>query len=131
MVICSIKASFNKDLQTVWDTVTCLENYFWRSDIQKIEVLNETQFIEYTKTGAKTLFTVTSRKPFKQWEFDIENKIIKGHWTGIFTQVNNKTEICFTENVMAKNILLNPFIKLYLKRQQILYVSDLKRELYK
>ncbi|MBO5166039.1 MAG: hypothetical protein J6B90_05480 [Lachnospiraceae bacterium] len=35
----------------VWDIVTSLENNQWRSDSSKIEVINETQFVEYTKDG--------------------------------------------------------------------------------
>ena len=28
-----IKAVFQSDIQTVWDIVTSLENYWWRSDL--------------------------------------------------------------------------------------------------
>lgn len=51
----------------------------WRSDLSKIEILNENQFIEYTKDGCMTIFTITIREPFKRWEFDMENDNIKGH----------------------------------------------------
>lgn len=46
MAISNIKAVFQQDIQKVWDKVTSLEDYTWRSDISKIEILNEQQFVE-------------------------------------------------------------------------------------
>lgn len=65
----------------------------------------------------------------KVWEFDMENDNMKGHWTGIFTEKNGQTEIDFTEDVTAKKVIMRPFIKTYLKKQQALYISDLEKEL--
>lgn len=65
MAISNIKVTFKSDIQRVWETVTSLENYAWRSDLSKIEVLNEKQFIEYTSEGYATTFTVTAIEPYK------------------------------------------------------------------
>jgi len=111
--------------------VTSLEQYSWRSDISSIEIISEHQFIEHTKDGYATTFTVTAKEPYKRWEFDMENENIKGHWTGIFTRKNGQTEIDFTEDVTAKKILIKPFVKLYLKKQQATYIQDLSKELEK
>ncbi len=54
---------------------------------------------------------------------------MKGHWVGIFTPKEGKTEIEFTENVTVKKIFLRPFIKRYLRRQQALFVADLEKAL--
>lgn len=129
MAISVIKAVFQSDVQTVWDIVTSLENYQWRSDLSKIEILNENQFIEYSKDGFATTFTVTAFEPCKRWEFDLENNNIKGHWIGIFTDANGQTEIEFTEDVTAKKAIMKPFVKAFLKKQQALYISDLKKAL--
>ena len=86
MAVSNIKAVFPCNAQKVWNIVTSLENYQWRSDLNKIEVVNETQFIEYTKNGYATTFTITANEPCKRWEFDIENSNMKGHWTGLFTE---------------------------------------------
>ena len=96
MAVSNIKAIVNSNIQKVWDTVTSLENYQWRSDLSKVEVLSEKQFIEYTKDGFATKFTITACEPYKRWEFDIENSNMSGHWTGIFTEKDNVTEIAFT-----------------------------------
>lgn len=116
MAVSNIKAVFPRDIQTVWDTVTSLENYAWRSDLSKIEVLSETQFVEYTKEGYATTFTITAVEPCKRWEFDMENDNMKGHWSGIFTQKCGQTEINFTEDVTAKKIFMKPFVKAFLKK---------------
>ena len=126
MAVTTIKAVFQCDVQKVWNVVTSLENYSWRSDLSKIEVVNEKQFIEYTKNGFATKFTITATKPNKLWEFDIDNDNLKGHWTGIFSQGNGTTEIIFTEDVTAKTIFMKPFVKAFLKKQQKAYVEDLR-----
>lgn len=129
MAISNIKAVFQSSLQDAWRIVTSLENYGWRNDLSKIEVLNDKQFVEYTKKGYATTFTITVCEPFKRWEFDMENSNMSGHWIGIFTERNGLTEIDFTEEVTAKKPLMKPFVKAYLKRQQTQYVSDLRKAL--
>ncbi|NCB94579.1 MAG: SRPBCC family protein [Clostridia bacterium] len=129
MAVSNIKASFPRKAEDVWSVVTSLENYQWRSDLSKIEIISEDQFVEYTKDGYATSFTITVSKPCKRWEFDMENDNMKGHWTGIFTEKDGQTEIDFTEDVTAKKLIMKPFVKAFLKKQQALYVSDLKKAL--
>lgn len=129
MAISNIKVVFQQDIQKVWETVTSLTNYSWRSDLSKIEIINEKQFVEYTKEGYATTFTITAIEPYKRWEFDLENDNMKGHWTGIFTQKDEQTEIDFTEDVVAKKLFMKPFVKGFLKKQQKSYVYDLKKAL--
>ena len=127
MAISNIKVSLPCDIQNVWEAVTSLEDCAWRSDLGKIEIVNENQFIEYTKDGYATTFTITEKEPCKRYEFDIENGNMQGHWTGIFTKKGNSTELDFTEDVTAKKLFMKPFVKGYLKKQPQLYVSDLKK----
>ena len=102
----------------------------WQDQILKLFLkMMFKQFIEYTKNGYATTFTITLFEPYKRWEFDVENSNIKGHWIGIFTQKGEKTEIDFTEDVTAKKVLMKPFVKAYLKKQQARYVKDLARKL--
>lgn len=129
MAISNVKAVFQSDIKKVWEVVTSLENYSWRSDLSRIEILEENQFVEYTKDGYPTTFTITRTEPYKRWEFDMENSNMKGHWTGIFTETGSGTEIDFTEEVKAKKAIMKPFVKAYLKKQQELYISDLGKAL--
>lgn len=129
MAISNIKAGFQADVQKVWNIVTSLEDTSWRSDLSKVEIVNERQFIEYTTTNYRTNFTVTAREEYKRWEFDMENDNMYGHWTGIFSFKDGITTIYFTEDVTAKKFFMKPFIKAYLKKQQALYVQDLQRRM--
>ena len=125
MAISKIKAEFECNIQKIWDIVTSLDHYSWRSDLSQIEVLDDKTFIEYTKDGYATKFTITVFDMYNRYEFDMENENMKGHWCGIFTFQNNKTSIEFIEDVTVKKIIMKPFVKAYLKKQQQKYISDL------
>ncbi len=129
MAVSTVTATLDCGIEKVWEVVTSLENCQWRSDLSKIEVLSETQFIEYTKDGYPTTFTITVTEPLRRWEFDMDNSNMKGHWTGVFTSKDGGTEITFTEDVTAKKLIMKPFVKSFLKKQQALYISDLKKAL--
>lgn len=129
MAISKITVVLNHSVQEVWNVVTSLKEYHWRSDLSKIETVNENRFIEYTKNGYATTFTVTLCEPLKRWEFDMENSNMKGHWCGIFTEVDGGTQIDFTEEVNAKKFFMKPFVKGFLKKQQEVYTADLKKAL--
>ncbi len=127
MAVSTIKATLDKDIETVWKIVTSLTEYQWRSDLSKIEVLSENQFVEYTKDGYGTTFTVTACEPCKRWEFDMENSNMTGHWVGQFEEKGDKTEITFTEDVTARKVILKPLVGIFLKKQQARYVEDLRK----
>lgn len=129
MAISNIKATLPYDVKKVWDLVTSLENYSWRSDISKIEVLSDNKFVEYTKDGYATTFTTTAMETYRRWEFKIENDNISGHWIGLFSPKDDKTTIDFTEDITAKKIFMRPFLGIYLRKQQWSYVRDLERAL--
>ena len=130
MAISNINAIINDDIHKVWDIVFAVDKYSaWRSDLSKTEIINEKQFIEYTKDGYATTFSITAVEPYNRWEFDMENSNMAGHWTGIFTAKGNETQIDFTENVTPKKWFMKPFVKLYLKKQQTQFVLDLKKAL--
>lgn len=129
MVTSNIKAMIKSDIRSVWEIVLAVENYStWRRDLSKTEIRNEKQFVEYTNQGYPTTFTVTETEPYRCWKFDMENSNMSGHWVGVFTAKGSETEIDFTEYVTAKKLFMKPFVKLFLKRQQVQFVLDLKNE---
>lgn len=130
MAISNIREIISSDIHKVWEAVLAVDKYStWRSDLSKTEIIDEKQFIEYAKNEYATTFTVTVVKPYKRWEFDMENSNMKGHWVGIFTSRGTDTEIDFTENVTPKKWFMKPFVKSYLKKQQTQFVLDLKKVL--
>ena len=130
MAISNIKALIPEELHKVWELVLDIEHYGdWRSDLSKTEVISDKKFIEYAKGGYPTTFTVTLVEPYRRWEFDMENSNTTGHWTGVFTDKGDETEIDFTERVEAKKLLMKPFVKSYLKKQQAQFVADIRKAL--
>ena len=130
MATSNIKELIPSELCKVWELVLDIENYsVWRSDLSKTEIISDKKFIEYTKDGYSTTFTVTLVEPYRRWEFDMENSNMKGHWIGVFTDKGNETEIDFTECVEAKKWFMNPFVKLYLRKQQAQFVADIIKAL--
>lgn len=129
MAKANVKVTFLCPVEKVWNTVTDLKNYGWRSDIKKIRIVGDRNFQEYTKEGIVTSFRVTNKKECELWEFVLENQNIKGKWTGRFYRHGDNTTLDFTEEVRAKKWFLKPFMGSYLRKQQRQYFIDLKKEL--
>lgn len=130
MATSNINTIIDNDIHKVWDIVFAVDKYsVWRSDLSKTEIINEKQFIEYTKDGYATTFFTTAVEPYKRWEFDMENSNMTGHWIGIFLSKGHETQIDFTENVTPKKWFMKPFVNLYLKKQQKQFILDLKKAL--
>lgn len=123
---------FDADIKTVWDVMTNNEDYFWRSDLSRIEILNDLQFKEYNKKDFVTKMTITTKKECVLYEFDMDNKNMKGHWIGQFSSLSNGgTRVIFIEYIELKSNVLKPFLYIYIKKSQKTYVQDLKNRLDK
>lgn len=127
----TVTAEIPCDIETVWNIVTDNRNYSWRSDLTEIKIIDEKHFDEYTKNGFVTHFSITEKEPYKVYRFDMENRNMSGHWTGVFEKCESGTRITFTEEVSVKKPIMNLFVSGYLKKQQNTYISDLKRAVEK
>lgn len=128
----SVTAVFDADVRKVWDAVTNNEDFEWRSDLNRIEILSGAQFAEYTKSGHSTVFTITSKIPYERYEFDMVNKKFTGRWIGLFSETGDgKTQIVFTEEIIISNPLTEvlSYFFMNLKKQQKRYVKDLRIKL--
>ena len=94
-----------------------------------MEVLSETTFVEYAKSGYATTFTVTACEKPTFWAFRMENENMSGHWEGRFISSQSGTRVTFTESVTAKHWWMRPLVPGYLKRQQKAYLADLVKKL--
>ena len=129
MAVSNMRATLLYPIEVVWDTVTNLNDFSWRSDLKDVRIIDENNFIEITKNGVETYFRITECIKYQSWIFEIENKNIKGAWVGKFYVEDDKTILDFTETVVSKQLIFKPFISLYLKRQQKIYFRDLKAKL--
>lgn len=131
MATSKVTVHFPCPVEQVWQTVTDLTNTAWRSDLARVEILDETRFVEHTKSGYATNFTVTACEPLCRWAFTMENDNMSGAWEGIFEAAEGGVRLHCTETVNAKRWWMRPLVPGYLKRQQRLYLDDLRRELLK
>lgn len=132
MVSVSSFAEFDCDIKYVWQAVTSLTDYSWRSGLKKIVVGNDNkQFEEHTKDGFVTRFKITKFKPYDCYEFDMENDNLTGRWRGKFIFSGGRTFVEFTEEASAKKFYIKPLLRAYLKSQQKIYIADLKKKLEK
>ena len=120
---------FPRPVEQVWQVVTDLAHTAWRSDLDQVEALDETHFVEHTKGGCATHFAVTICEPLRRWAFTMENGSMTGSWEGIFEAADGGTWLHCTETVSAKRWWMRPLVPGYLKRQQRRYLDDLRREL--
>lgn len=127
MKISKISAQFDCDIDTVWNIVTNNHDYAWRSDVSKVEILNEVTFIEYDKKGFMTKFTITQCKPNEIYAFTLDNQNLYGRWQGKFFASSEGTCIEFIEEITFKNPLLKIIgMFMNIKKIQETYIHDLK-----
>ncbi|MCM1370658.1 MAG: SRPBCC family protein [Clostridium sp.] len=132
MVKSNIKKEFNCNIEKLWDVITDNTKYAWRSDLSKIEIIDDSNFIEFTTNNYPTYFTITSKKKLKEYKFDIENANIKGKWIGIFKKLDNGNVLLdFTEEIETNNLIMKILAKPYLKSMQKRYMRDLEQEVNK
>ncbi|MDO5516696.1 MAG: hypothetical protein Q4F66_04025 [Clostridium sp.] len=128
-----ISAQFNSDIKKVWNTVTNNEDYSWRSDIEKIEILDHGDaFVEHSKNNIKTTFYITKKVKYDSYEFKMENKNFFGTWKGCFMETKDGgTKIIFTEEIFMKNLIMRVLSHLFMNpsKMQSSYINDLRIKL--
>lgn len=130
MIKSTIKKQFNCDKNKLWNIITDNTNYTWRSDLSKIDVIDEKHFIEYGRNNFPTYFTITEKEKLKEYRFDLENTNLKGKWIGLFTELSNgNIELTFIEEIEVNNFIMKLLAKCYLKSQQKRYMKDLEKGL--
>ena len=114
-------------VERMWQVVTNLTHIIWRSDLPRVEILDETHFVEHSESGYATDFIVTACEPLHRWAFTMENDKMSGFWEGIFEAAEDGTRLYCTETVNARRWWMRPFVPGYLKRQQRRYLDDLRQ----
>ncbi|MCM1497670.1 MAG: hypothetical protein NC124_04310 [Clostridium sp.] len=128
MAVVNARFKLPFSIEVMWDVLTSLENYSWRSDLVRIEIINEKQFIQYTSGGDAITCTVVQEIKYRHWEFEMENEDMKGRWACmLFSWGEKRTEINLAEEIVVKKFYLMPFVNSYLNRRHITYVKDLTR----
>ena len=74
MAIANIKVTLLCPIEKVWNKVTNLNDFVWRSDLTNIRIINDNTFVEVSKYGIETYFKVTECIKYQSWAFEIENE---------------------------------------------------------
>lgn len=126
----SEKVVLSADIQRVWELIASYGNYVsWRSDLKSVDGVTDNIFMETSKDNKRLMFYITQREPYSLLCFDMKNDVIQGHWTGKLSEADGKTILEMTEEAYTKKLLLKPVLNRYLKKQQSLFIEDLKRAL--
>lgn len=126
----SEKVVLSADIQRVWELIASYGNYVsWRSDLKSVDGVTDNIFMETSKDNKRLMFYITQREPCSLLCFDMKNDVIQGYWTGKLSEADGKTILEMTEEAYTKKLLLKPVLNRYLKKQQSLFIEDLKRAL--
>lgn len=126
----SEKVVLSADIQRVWELIASYGNYVsWRSDLKSVDGVTDNIFMETSKDNKRLMFYITQREPYSLLCFDMKNDVIQGYWTGKLSEADGKTILEMTEEAYTKKLLLKPVLNRYLKKQQSLFIEDLKRAL--
>ena len=82
MAIANIKVILLCPIEKIWNKITDLNDFVWRSDFRNIRIIDENKFVEISKDGIETYFEVTECIQNQCLSFEIENQNIKGTWVG-------------------------------------------------
>lgn len=117
--------------QQVWQVVTDLMNWQWRSDLSSCEIVDERRFIEIPKKGKPIRFCTTRLEECRIWEFHMDSPSLTGIWKGTFEPTENGgCRVRFVENVCFRQRLVpNWVVKRFLTAYQARYFRDLRAEL--
>lgn len=121
-----------ENVKEIWKVVTDNTKTNWRSDLSKVEVLNDKEFVEYTTKGIATKFKIEAKKPYKYYEFSFGNDNMKGLWIGKFEALNeNLTRLEFVEEITLKSKIMELASCLFfpIKKIQKTYMIDLQKKL--
>jgi hypothetical protein len=123
------------NVKDIWNIVGDNKNYSWRSDISRVEIVEDEKiWIEYYDADKKyfSTFTLTEKVADKKYAFDMDNKNYYGKWIGEFEEINqHETKCMFTEEIYIKNKLMNFLAKYFwnLEKIQNQYFADLEKKL--
>lgn len=124
-------AYFSSPIERVFELISNNESTAWRSDLDHVECIDDTHFIEYTKKQEATHFTITKKIAPQYYAFTMENKMFSGKWTGTFLEENGKTKVILVEYIHVHNPILRllSYVLMDLKKMQKQYVSDVQKAL--
>ena len=75
--------------------------------LENRHIAGRKSFTEYTKDGFPTVFTITQKEAPRRYEFDLQNRNLRGHWVGTLRESGQGTLLTMTEEVAVANPVMN------------------------
>ncbi|NLY20659.1 MAG: hypothetical protein GXZ08_05210 [Tissierellia bacterium] len=127
----NIFANLKSSPRSVWEVITNKEDYSWRSDLEKIEIVDETKFIEYHKSGNKTVFIIVDKIPYEEYRLNIFHDKFTGEWVAKLKEKSDGTTIEIYKKIEMTDKLteLMSYMSINMKMEQKIYIRDLKKKL--
>ena len=122
-----MKVYFKSDVEKVFNVITNMKDCSWRSDLSKVECIDDGKYIEDNRKNHPTKILVTEYLKNIQFEYDIQNEYYKGHWCGQFAPLKDGGCVMYLLFYFESVSFLGKFINVdkFEKR----YIEDLKKEL--
>lgn len=122
-----MKVYFKSDVEKVFNVIANMKDCSWRSDLSKVECIDDGKYIEYNRKNHPTKIIVTEYLKNIQFEYDIQNEYYKGHWCGQFAPLKDGGCVMYLLFYFESVSFLGKFINVdkFEKR----YIEDLKKEL--
>ena len=121
MKIVEMKVYFKNDIEKVFNVITNMKDCSWRSDLSKVECIDDGKYIEYNRKNHPTKILVTEYLKNIQFEYDIQNEYYKGHWCGQFAPLKDGGCVMYllfyfeSVSFLGKYINVDKFVKRYIE----------------
>ncbi|WP_294578490.1 hypothetical protein [uncultured Thomasclavelia sp.] len=122
-----MQVDFSSSIEKVFQTVTDLMDCSWRSDLAKVEKIDDNKFIEYNRKNQATKILVTDCRQNTQFEYEVQTNNYKGHWSGQFASLPDNGCRLFLLFYFEPNSILGKFVRVDRFEQR--YIEDLKKKL--
>lgn len=129
------KAIFNASPQKVYSIVTNNNDYYYRSDLKELKILEKNGDIEtweeISKNSQSITFRTIKKEPYLRYEFEIvKANGFSGYWTGDFKiKATGGTEFLSTEHIVINNPMIRCFSYVFFDLGS--YMENYQRDLAK
>lgn len=112
----------------VFKKITDIKNVNWRSDLNVIKGIDDNNFIEYSKKGYPTFYTVLKSTRNKSYELEFTNNKVEGYIKYFLKKEEDKTNIIVTLDITFVNAKFKMIAKHKLKKEWNKFISDLSKK---
>lgn len=123
-----VTVDFKGEVEKVFKTVINLGDCSWRSDLLKVEKIDNDRYIEYDRKGRATKIKITDCHKNIQFEYDVYNDNYTGHWCGQFAPLKDGGCRMYLLFYFEPHSIFGKFVNVDKFEER--YLEDLKKELH-